>query len=224
MEDPIRVVIAHEQTLVLELLGSALRREDGIETIDEATQGIQAIDVVNRQQPDIVLLSVSLPETGGIKAIESIIERCPATKLLMLDNHKHEAVIFQALKAGATGYISNSASVADLIKAIHAIHRGEVWVEPELINMLIESDSSIEDSADERRSKEFEALTTREKQVLQRLVFGGTNKEIAEALCISEKTVKCHLGKIFRKLHVSRRLQAVLYAIRNGIDQDEVCL
>ena len=114
MEDPIRVVIAHEQTLFLELLGSALDREDGIEFVDQAVQGMQIIDVVIRQQPDVVLLSVSLPEAGGIEAIEPIIKKCPSTKLLVLDNHKHETVIFQALKAGATGYISNSASATDL--------------------------------------------------------------------------------------------------------------
>ena len=135
----------------------------------------------------------------------------------MLNADLDEEMIFKGLRAGAKGYISKSASVSNLIKAIKAVHQGELWVERKLIARFFEGEADASYKADKRKEPMEEQLTTREEEVLRCLTMGWTNKEIAEALFISEKTVKCHLNSIFRKLNVSRRLQAILYALKKGL-------
>jgi len=217
MGDQIRVVIADDHRLLREMLRLTLRQEKGIEIVGEAANGLQAINVISDLKPDIVLLDIIMPEMNGIKVLPAIKEKSPDTKALMLTVASDEAMIFKALKAGAKGYLTKNVSISDLTKAIQAVHQGELWVERKLMARFFEEETIAEPREEDKPGKTKEGLTPREKEVLRLLTQGSTNKEIAKALFISEKTVKSHLNSIFRKLKVSRRLQAILYAIRRGL-------
>ncbi len=217
MADQIRVVIADDHKLLREMLHLALRQETGIEVVGEAGNGLQTIDVISDLKPDIVLLDIIMPEMDGIKVLPAIKEKSPKTKALMLTVANDEAMILKALKAGAKGYLSKDVGISDLIKAIQAVHQGELWVERKLMARFFEGEAIADPKGEDRSGKTKEGLTPREQEVLRFLTKGSTNKEIAKALFISEKTVKSHLNSIFRKLKVSRRLQAILYAIRRGL-------
>ncbi|NOR54234.1 MAG: response regulator, partial [Candidatus Aminicenantes bacterium] len=144
-------------------------------------------------------------------------EKSSNTKALMLSAAMDEAVIFKALKAGAKGYLSKDISSSDLIKAIQTVHQGELWIERKLMARFFEGETTADSGEEARAGTLKEVLTLREKEILSILTKGHTNKEIAQTLFISEKTVKSHLNNIFRKLNVTRRLQAILYTINRGM-------
>lgn len=217
MRDQIRVVIAIYPTLLRETLLQSLRQEEGIEIVGEAVNSLQTIDTISNLKPDIVLLDTSLPNMNDIKIIPAIREKSKKTKVLVFSKSRNESVIFKALKSGAKGYVSQDVSIEVLIKAIQKVYKGELWVERKLMARFFDGEVSA-DSQGEGTSKEpNELLTPREKEILRLLATGRRNKEIAKALFISEKTVKSHLNSIFRKIKVTRRLKAILYAINRGL-------
>ena len=217
MEHRIRVVIADDHRLFREGVRMILREEKDIEIVGEAVNGLQTINVVNDLKPDVVLLDIKMPEMDGIQVIPPIRQKSPNTKALMLTAAMDEAKIFKSLKAGAKGYLSKDASVCDLTKAIKAVHQGELWIERKLMSRFFDHEAIADSQGANSRGKTKEGLTPREQEVLGLLTTGCTNKEIAQDLFISEKTVKTHLNSIFRKLKVTRRLQAILYAISKGL-------
>jgi NarL family two-component system response regulator LiaR len=214
MSDKIKIVIADDRRLIRDSLRVVLSREKNIQIVGEATSGPETLDVIGDLKPDVLLIDYFMPGVDGVEAIPPVIEKSPNTKILMLTLRMDEAVIFEALKAGAKGYISKNASISDLVKAIQTVHEGELWVERKMISTFFEQGGAgRKDQGDTPK----DGLTEREQEVLMCLTSGTTNKEIAAALSISEKTVKSHLNSIFRKLHVSRRLEAILYAINKGL-------
>jgi two-component system NarL family response regulator len=217
MGTPIRIVIADDHRLFREGLRLILHQEKGIKIVGEAVNGPQAISVVHDLKPDVVLLDISMPEMNGIEVLPVIKKESPKTKPLMLTASVDEAKIFKALKAGAKGYMSKDASVPDLIKAIQAVQRGELWVQRRLLSRFFDEEAEADPRGNRQHETTEEDLSPREQEVLRCLVSGCTNKEIAEQLFISEKTVKTHLNNIFRKLRVTRRLHAILYAINRGL-------
>lgn len=217
MEHQIRVVIADDHRLFREGIRQILCNEKAFEIVGEAFNGLQTINVVNDLKPDIVLLAINMPEMDGIQVISPIRQKSPNTKALMLTACTDEAKIFKSLKAGAKGYLSKDASVFDLTKAIKAVHRGELWIERKLMSRFFDQEAIADSKGSNPHGRTKEGLTPREQEVLRHLTTGSTNKEIAKDLFISEKTVKSHLNSIFRKLKVTRRLQAILYAISKGL-------
>ena len=217
MSDQIRVVIADDHSLFREMLCLVLRREGSIKIVGEAANGQETIDVISDLKPDILLLNGTVSEMDDIEVLPAIREKSLKTKALMITDNKDEAVIFKALKGGAKGYLSKDVSISDLIKAIQAVHKGELWVERKLMARFFEGEAAANSRGEGRAGRQTKVLTPREKEVLCILTTGCTNKEIAHALFISEKTVKSHLNSIFRKLDVARRLQAILYAINRGL-------
>jgi two-component system NarL family response regulator len=217
MSGKIRVVIADDHGLFRETLRLTMRREGSIKIVGEAANGRQTIDVIIDLKPDIVLLDSTMPEMGGIEVLPVIREKNLKTKALMLTANKSETVIFKALKGGAKGYLSKNVSISDLIKAIKAVHKGELWVERKLMAKFFDKEAITDPKGESRAGRPKMVLTPREKEILSILTTGCTNKEIAKALFISEKTVKSHLNSIFRKLNVTRRLQAILQAINRGL-------
>jgi RNA polymerase sigma factor (sigma-70 family) len=149
--------------------------------------------------------------------LPSIRHKSPKTKTLILASNKDEEKIFQSLKIGAKGYLSMDSSASDLTKAIKAVQRGELWMERKLMSKFFENEASHNSNEANSQKKTLEGLTPREQEVLRHLAAGLSNKEIADDLFISEKTVKSHLNSIFKKLNVTRRLQAILYAINKGL-------
>jgi DNA-binding NarL/FixJ family response regulator len=199
------------------MLHLALSQESSIKVVGEAGNGLQAIEVISDLKPDIVLLDIIMPKMNGIKVLSAIREKSPKTKALMLTVTHDEAMILKALKAGAKGSLSKDVGIADLIMAIKTVHQGELWIARKLMARFFEGEAIASPKGEDRTGKTKESLTQREQEVLRILTKGSTNKEIAKALFISEKTVKSHLNSIFRKLKVSRRLQAILYAIKRGL-------
>jgi DNA-binding NarL/FixJ family response regulator len=217
MGDQIKVVIADNQGLFRELLHLALRPEGDIEIVGEAADVNQAIDLVSDLRPDVVLLDCGLSMMEDIGVLQEIREKSLNTKALILSSNKDEATIFSALKAGAKGYISKDASISNLIKAIQVVHEGELWVERKKIARFFDREAFAESREDGRSRRPEKELSPREKEILSILASGCTNKEIAKSLFISEKTVKSHLNSVYKKLNVTRRLQAILYAVNRGL-------
>jgi NarL family two-component system response regulator LiaR len=217
MEDQIRIVVADDHRLFREGIRLILEQVEGIQMVGEAVNGLQAINVVKELKPDVVLLDIGMPKMDGTQVILPIRRQSPNTKALMLTAGVDEVMIFKSLKAGAKGYVSKDSSVSDLAKAIRAVHRGEMWIERKLMSKFFDEESITDVKGGDLPGRTKEGLTPREQEVLSRLATGLTNKEIAEELFISEKTVKSHLNSIFRKLKVTRRLEAILYAIREGL-------
>jgi DNA-binding NarL/FixJ family response regulator len=218
MEDHrIQVIIADDHRLFREGIRLILREEADIQIVGEAANGLQTLSLVERLKPDVALLDIAMPEMDGIQVILPLRRKSPRTKALMLTASVDEVKIFESLKAGAKGYLSKDSSISDLTKAIRAVHRGELWVERKVLSRFFDQEAAVNSGASNPLDKTKEGLTPREQEILRLLVTGRTNKEIAEELFISEKTVKSHLNSIFRKLNVTRRLQAILYAIRKGL-------
>ncbi|HEV8664244.1 MAG TPA: response regulator transcription factor [Candidatus Methylomirabilis sp.] len=213
----IRSVIVHDHKLVREGLRLILSRDESIEIVGELAHGPRTIDAISELKPDVVLLDLSAPEKDGIDLIREIKVRTPATKVVLLTAALDEAATLRALKAGAQGYLSRHAGASDLIKAIRTVLQGELWVERKLIPRLLEAEAFSDPKAESARESSGEELTGREREILRLLASGSTNKEIGQALSISEKTVKNHLNSIFKKLQVTRRLKAILYAIQRGL-------
>lgn len=217
MEGQIRVVIADDHRLFREGIRLILRQEKGIKIVGEAASGPQTIDVISDLKPDVVLLDITIAKINGTQVVLPIRQKSPKTKALMLTTASDEAMIFKSLKAGAKGYLSKDSSVSDLTKAIKAVHQGEVWIERKLMSRFFDQEAIGDSKGRNPQVRTKEGLTPREREVLHFLATGCTNKEIAQDLFISEKTVKTHLASIFRKLKVSRRLGAILYAVNQGL-------
>ena len=216
-DSKVRILIAEDHGLFREGLRLILSNEGNFEIVGEATNGLQTIDMISNLKPDVVLLDINMPELDGIKVLPLIKRKSPGTKALMLTASKDEATIVKALKAGAKGYLSKNASTSCLIKAIKVVHKDELWVERKLVARFFDGVSGTDLGSEDRQNNTKEDLTPREQDVLSFLIKGHTNKEIAQNLFISEKTVKSHLNKIFKKLDVSRRLEAILRAIKLGL-------
>ncbi len=194
-----------------------LGQEKDIEIAGEAVSVFQTISAVRDLRPDVVLLGMTMAKMDGIQVIPLLRQESPKTKALMLAGALDEATIFECLKAGAKGYLSKDSGVSDLTKAIKAVHQGELWIQRKLISRFFDQEAIANTRGENLHGRTKEELTPREQEVLSLLTKGRTNKEIAQDLFISEKTVKSHLSSIFRKLKVTRRLEAVLWAISKGL-------
>ena len=215
-DSKIRIVIIEDHRLFREGLRLILNGEESFEIVGEAANGLQAIDVISGLKPNVVLLDITMPELSGIEVIPIIKQKSPGTKALMLTASKDETKILKSLKAGAKGYLSKNTTTSDLIKAIKVVNKGQLWVERKLVARYFNGDITADIGREDRQENPKKDLTPREQDVLRLLIKGSTNKEIANDLFISEKTVKSHLNKIFKKLNVSRRLDAILTAIKLG--------
>jgi two-component system NarL family response regulator len=218
MVDRIQILIADDHRLFREGLHMILDREKEIEVVGEASDGRQTVDLAGSLKPDVALLNITMPVMNGIEVILPIKQRSPKTKPIMLAASQDEDKIFNALRAGAKGYLSKNTSSRDLIKAIHSVHHGDMWVERKLIARYFEREANANFPVTDRENIPNSTFTPREHDILRCLSTGCTNKEIGEALFISEKTVKSHLTRIFRKLNVPGRFQAILNAIQLGLN------
>lgn len=191
-----------------------LQQEADLEVIAEAGNGVQAIEMAGKLRPDLVIMDVRMPELSGVEATRVIRETLPEVRVLVLSAHENDQYLFSLLQAGANGYLLKTAPIQELIKAIHQVMEGLSPIDPSIAHKLVARISGRrEDMSDEYPA---EALTTREKEVLQMLAQGMNNRAIAEKLVISDRTVQAHLTSIFSKMNVNSRLEAVLLAIRIG--------
>lgn len=225
MKDRIRVLIVDDHAMVRQGLRAFLELHDKdpypIEVIGEAVNGLQAVDMAGRLQPDIVLLDLVMPEMDGIQATARIIECSPGTRVIILTSFGEEDRVLPAIRAGAQGYLLKDIPPMELVQAVREAYLGKVQLHPEVARKLMAVAAAKERPYDAHsNAASDEHLTEREMEVLVLIADGRNNREIAEKLVISEKTVKTHVSNILNKLHVDDRTQAAVYALRHGLAKD----
>ena len=204
MATSIRVLIADDHLVFRMGLRSLLNNERDIVVAGEATTGAQTIEKFKELQPDVVVLDLRMPDGGGLGALTAMQESSGNAKVLVLSSYANEEEVYQALQAGACGYVLKDAGRDELVGAIRKVHAGGQWIQPSLRPILAGREDRTE-------------LTSRELEVLRLMVRGLTNREIAKVLGNSENTVRNHTIRIFAKLYVSDRAEAVSAALQRGI-------
>ena len=211
---PIKVVLAEDHDIVREGTRQLLERSSGLVVVGEAGDGEKAVELVERLQPDVVVMDVRMPRLTGLQAAQRIKSAYPHVRVLILSAYEDDQYVFPLLDAGVDGYLLKTTSGDDLIRAVETVHAGRKVLDPNITGKVV---SQLTDRHERRSSGEMiEPLTERELEVLQALASGRSNKQIAADLAVSPSTVQVHLRNIFGKLGVSSRTEAVTYALRNG--------
>jgi len=211
----IKVLLAEDHTIVRKGLTSLLAGEADIEVVGEAEDGQEAVELVERLAPDVVLMDNTMPVLNGLEATRQIKKRFPEIKVLVLTMHTTEEYIQQFLQAGASGYLIKKTAPKELVTAIHAVYRGDSYLSPAISNVIIEG--YLHQAAATASEDSYEKLTDRERQVLQMITEGVSNREIAERLHLSVKTVNNHRMNLMDKLNIHNTAKLVKYAIRKGV-------
>ena len=214
MNGMIRILIADDHSLFRQGLRSLLEVEGDLRVIGEAASGREALRAALETRPDIVLMDIQMPGLDGVEATKEILKEFPEAKVIMLTMYRQDAYVFEAVKAGARGYLLKDVDAEALVDAVRRVNEGEVLLDAELAEQIIHDFRAKRDMLPLAHHAD---LTDREVQILRLLAQGATNQEIADELGISEKTVRNRLSEIFSKLHLNNRTQAALYAIREGL-------
>ena len=201
----IRVVVADDHSVVREGLAQLLSTAADVELVGAAANGSEAVDVVERERPDVVLMDLSMPEVDGAEATRRILAADPTARVVVLTSFADDRHILEALRAGAIGYVLKHAEPDELLGAIRAAAAGDAPLDPKAARVLLES----------KRVRPDQQLSSREVEVLRLVAAGLANKQIARRLGIAERTVKAHLTNIFTRIDVTDRTQAALWAERN---------
>jgi NarL family two-component system response regulator LiaR len=208
----IRVLIVDDHTIVRKGIKALLAETSDIEVVGEAENGLEAVRLSKELEPEVVLMDLLMPKMDGIEATRQITARQPEMRVLVLTSFVGDDKVFPAIKAGALGYLLKDSEPADLIRSIYRVHRGEPSLHPIIARKMMKE---ILEKPSEKPTPE--PLTAREVEVLQLLAKGMMNEEIAEKLMISDVTVRTHVSHLLAKLHLANRVQATLYALREGI-------
>ncbi|HEY1508637.1 MAG TPA: response regulator transcription factor [Solirubrobacteraceae bacterium] len=211
--DVIRVLLVDDHAVVREGLRTFLALQDGLEIVGEAADGAEAIEQAQRLSPDVVLMDLVMPGLDGIGAMRRLRESSPDSRVIVLTSFLEDERLLPAIQAGAAGYLLKNVEPQELARAIRAAHAGEAIIDPTVAARLV---TAIADDT-RPRIEQPEQLTRRERDVLELIARGQSNKRIALALGISEKTVKTHVGHLLAKLGVTDRTQAALLAVEEGL-------
>jgi NarL family two-component system response regulator LiaR len=209
MTKRITVLIADDHPVVRQGVRTVLEVQEGLELAGEASDGAEAVQLVQQSLPDVVLMDLVMPGVDGIEATRQIRDLSPSTKVIVLTSFDDDERVFPAIKAGAAGYLMKDVPPAELAEAVRRVHRGEALVAPSVAAKLMQEVAG--------RKPAIADLTERELDVLRLVARGLSNKLIARELVISEKTVKTHVSNILAKLHLADRTQAALYAVRERL-------
>jgi DNA-binding NarL/FixJ family response regulator len=215
--DKIKVLLAEDHTIVRKGLRSLLEKEGSLEVIGEAVDGRDAVKMVEKLTPDVVVMDISMPGLNGLEATRQIKKRFSGIKIIILTVHTNEEYVFQTLQAGASGYLIKSAAPTDLISAIQAAVRGESFLSPSISKTVIDEYIRQAQKMSEGEKGAFELLTQREREILQLIAEGHTIKEIAEILFISIKTVETHKSHLKEKLNIPHTAGLIQYALKKGV-------
>jgi len=210
-----KVIICDDQAIIRDGLEMLLNLERDIEVVGQAQDGAEAVELVERLMPDLVLMDLKMPGMNGIEATRQIRTRHPEVKVLILTTYDDDEWVFDAIRAGASGYLLKDTPREDVIKAVRGTVAGKSFVDPSVTGKLL---SQVADSSHEPSSQITDKLTTREVDILRLIARGFNNADIAGQLHLSEGTVRNHVSAVFAKLDVTGRTQAAVLALQYGLD------
>lgn len=208
MPEPIRVLIADDHAVVREGLRSFFELQEEMDVVGEAADGAEAVELAARLQPDVVLMDLVMPNLDGVEAMRQLRRRVPAARAIVLTSFLDDEQVLPAIRAGAAGYLLKNVEPQELARAVRAAHAGEALIDPTVAARLVDT------LADEDVDDAYESLTAREREVLDLIGRGFSNKRIALELGVAEKTVKTHVSHVLGKLGLADRTQAALYVSR----------
>jgi NarL family two-component system response regulator LiaR len=212
MSEPIRILIVDDHTIVRDGLIALINAEPGMLVIGVGADGVEAVEKARALNPDVILLDLIMPRKDGVQATAEIKKENPAARILILTSFAEDHQVFSAIRAGAIGYLMKDTSSDDLIQAIRDVYQNRPALQPAIARKLMHD---IQNQPDQAASENN--LTDREIEILQMVAQGRTNQQIADALFLSERTVRTHITNILAKLRLENRTQAALYALRQGI-------
>jgi DNA-binding NarL/FixJ family response regulator len=217
--DPIRVLIVDDHALFRRGLEMVLAEEPGIELAGEASDGAEAVEKAGEALPDVVLMDIRMPRSSGIEACRAMKEIVPSTKIVMLTISDEEEDLFEAIRAGASGYLLKDIPYDEVADVVRAVHGGQSLINPSMAAKLLTEFAALAKRADSERAEQVPAprLTDREIEVLKLVARGMNNRDIAKELFISENTVKNHVRNILEKLQIHSRMEAVMIAVRENL-------
>jgi DNA-binding NarL/FixJ family response regulator len=210
----IKILIADDHAFVREGTRRILEQEPDLEVVAEAGDGEEAVRLASDLKPDVAIIDVAMPKLDGIEATRQIKALCPAVAVLVLSAYDDDQFVFGLLEAGAAGYLLKSVRGHEIVDAIRAVDAGESVLHPSVARKVLNRFASVSSRA--QRKKPLELLTDREMEVMRLVTKGLSNKDIADGLCLSVRTVQGHLANIFNKLRVSSRTEAVVHALKEG--------
>jgi DNA-binding NarL/FixJ family response regulator len=210
----ITVVLADDQGMVRAGLRSLLEADPEISVVGEAADGLEAIAEVRRREPDVVLMDIRMPELDGLSATRQLIAERPSLRVLALTTFDLDEYVFEALRAGASGFLLKDAPAEELTNAIHLLARGDALLAPAVTRRIVEAFVALPEPPE---MPDLEDLSPREVEVLRLLAAGRSNAQIAEELVVSEATVKTHVSNLLAKLRLRDRIHAVIYAYESGV-------
>ena len=213
MKKNLRIVLADDHALVRAGFRALLQSLDGIEVVAEAENGAQALELIERHLPDLVLMDIAMPGLNGLEAAARAAKSAPEVKIIILSMHANEEYVLQSLKAGAKGYLLKDAGLAELQLALESVSSGQTFLSPAISKHLI--DAYVERTSD--GMEPFSILTSRQREILQLIAEGDTTREIAQKLGVSVKTVETHRTQLMQRLDIHDLAGLVRYAIRLGI-------
>lgn len=212
--DKIRILIADDHRILREGLRGLLSEYDDLEVVSEATTGLEAVEKVRSLKPDILLLDLIMPEMGGVEVLEALAGEDIKTKVIVLTGADDDELLARSIQSGALGYLLKDTASNQLVNAIHTVWEGSCWLPADLTEKLIRG---ISKKSPGHEAAKLSLLTAREKDVFKLLTDAKANSEIADALFISEHTVKVHVSRILSKLGLASRSEVLRYAIRTGL-------
>ncbi len=218
----IRVLLADDQDIIRTGLTIILNHQPDIEVVGQAADGVEAVELAKKLQPDVILMDIKMPRLNGIQATRQIMATLPKTQIIILTTYDTDDWVFDGIRAGAVGYLLKDASGDNLAEAVRGALRGESQMDPTVARKVLREFQHVSTSnhtavAKPPEEEPLEKLTDREEEILKLLAAGLSNKEIAQQLSLSEGTVKNHISAILAKLHANDRTQAVLTALKRGL-------
>lgn len=214
---PIRLLVADDHGLLRAGLIALLNAETGMQVVGEAEDENSAVTMAVEKRPDVILMDISMPEGGGIEATRRIKQLLPEAKVLIMTVHEDKALLQEAIQAGARGYILKRAIKSELVNAIHAVLRDELYLHPAMARLLFTGSLAKPNVERDFIPESFEPLTSREIEVLRLLARGYTNSQVAESLHLSVRTVEYHRSNVTAKLHLRSRAELMRYAEEKGL-------
>lgn len=211
----IRVLVVDDHTIVRDGICALLGLAGDMEVVGEAANGREALEMVKKLMPDVVLMDMAMPVMGGLEATRRIHKEFPKVKVLALTQYDDKAYVFPVIEAGASGFISKTAASSELASGIRSVHRGDSFLSPSVARFLVEDYQQV--ASMKGGQDPYEQLTDREREVLKLAAEGYTTQEIADMLVLSPKTVEGHKTNLMSKLDIHNRTELVKYALRKGI-------